>query len=132
MLWRAVRRRCPHCGGRGWFKGWLHPTDRCTDCGYRFERQEGFMLGVMALNIIVTMGAIILAGGIGMALSWPDLAMVPIVGASVLVAVVVPIAFYPFAHYLWAVVDLQMRPLEPAEEADALTWMAARPTVENA
>ena len=127
MLWRAVRRRCPHCGGRGWFTGWFKHGDRCVSCGYRFERQEGFMLGVMAINSIITLGAILVAMGIGLALTLPEVAVGPIVSACVAAAVVVPIVSYPFVHYVWAAIDLKMRPLEPAEEADAMTWLAVRP-----
>jgi hypothetical protein len=32
---------------------------------------------------------------------------------------VVPIVFYPFSYTIWAAVDLAMRPLDPAEQADA-------------
>ena len=38
---------------------------------------------------------------------------------SVFVTVAVPIAFYPVSYTVWAAVDLAMRPLEPAEVADA-------------
>jgi len=126
MLWRAVRRRCPNCGGRGWFTGWFKHGERCVTCGYAFERQDGFMLGVMSINIIITMVAILLAMGIGLAITLPDIAVGPIVVACVVAAVVVPIVGYPFVHYGWAAIDLKMRPLEPAEEADAITWLATR------
>jgi uncharacterized protein (DUF983 family) len=124
MLSRAARRRCPNCGGKGWFTGWFKHQERCRTCGYRFERQEGFMLGVMAINSIVTLGAILAAMIVGMALTWPDISVGPTVLACVIAAIVVPIVGYPFVSYIWAAVDLRMRPLEPAEEADALTWLA--------
>jgi hypothetical protein len=50
----------------------------------------------------------------------------PTVLACVIAAVLLPIVGYPYAHYVWAAVDLKMRPLEPAEEADAMTWLATR------
>ena len=27
MLGRALLRRCPHCGGKGWFRGWFTKVD---------------------------------------------------------------------------------------------------------
>ncbi len=84
------------------------------------------MLGVMAINMVVTLGAILVAMGVGLVLTWPDIAVLPVALACAGAAIVVPIVFYPFAHYLWAAIDLAMRPLEPAEEADAITWMATR------
>jgi hypothetical protein len=43
------------------------------------------------------------------------------------VAVVVPIVFYPFSYTIWAAVDLAMRPLDPAEQADAAAHAASPP-----
>jgi hypothetical protein len=37
---------------------------------------------------------------------------------TVTVAIVVPIAFYPFSKTLWSAVDLAMRPLEPDDDVD--------------
>jgi hypothetical protein len=50
---------------------------------------------------------------------------VPLVALSIVIAVVVPLAFYPFSYTLWAAIELKMRPLEPAEIADAAAAVAA-------
>lgn len=119
MLWRAARRRCPRCGGRGWFTGWFARAERCRSCGYRYERQVGFSLGAVTVNTMVTFGVIAAVIVGGMVATYPDMAVVPIVAAAVGVAVVVPIVFFPFSYTIWAAIDLAMRPLEPAEIADA-------------
>jgi uncharacterized protein (DUF983 family) len=119
MLGRALLRRCPRCGGKGWFTGWFQKTDRCQTCGYRYERQPGFLLGAVTINTIVTFGLLGLVLIVGMVLTYPDIAFVPIVTAAIAVTVVVPIVGYPFSYTVWAAVDLTMRPLEPAEVADA-------------
>ena len=119
MLGRALLRRCPRCGGKGWFTGWFKKTDRCQTCGYRYERQPGFLLGAVTINTIVTFGLLALVLIVGMVLTYPDIAFIPIVVAAMGVTVVVPIVGYPFSYTLWAAVDLTMRPLEPAEVADA-------------
>jgi hypothetical protein len=36
-----------------------------------------------------------------------------------------PVVFYPVAKTVWAAIDLGMRPLDVAEEAEAMTWLAA-------
>jgi hypothetical protein len=61
---------------------------------------------------------------VGSVLTYPDLALVPIVVAALAVTVVTPIVFYPFSYTLWAAADLAMRPLEPAELADAAAHAA--------
>jgi len=40
LLGRALRRRCPQCGGGSLFQSWLSIRDRCPTCGLRTERGE--------------------------------------------------------------------------------------------
>ncbi len=72
MLGRGAVRRCPRCGGRGaWFTGWFRRVDRCRTCGYRYEREEGFMVGAIAINTILTFGAILIVLVVGMIVTLP-------------------------------------------------------------
>jgi uncharacterized protein (DUF983 family) len=119
MLFRALLKRCPRCGGRAWFTGWFAKVDRCRTCGYRWGRQEGFSLGAVTVNTIVTFGLMAATLLIGSIVTYPDIAVVPIVAICVGIALVVPIVFYPWSNTVWAAIDLAMRPLEPAEVADA-------------
>src|SRR6185295_6555829 len=59
LLWRAARRRCPRCGGKGIFSAWLKLRERCPTCGYRFEREEGFFTGVYLVNYALVAVAIV-------------------------------------------------------------------------
>jgi len=127
MLGRALLRRCPRCGGKAWFRGWFGKVDRCRTCGYRYERQPGFLLGALTINTIVTFGLLAMVLLVGSILSYPDIAVVPMLIAAGAVAVVVPIVFYPFSYTIWAAVDLTMRPLDPAERADAAAHVARAP-----
>jgi uncharacterized protein (DUF983 family) len=98
--------------------------ERCVDCGYRYERQEGFSLGAVAINTMVTFGlmAVVLVGTI--IATVPDIPLWPLLIPMIAIAVVVPLVMYPVSYTLWGAIDLIMRPLEPAEEADAMTWLA--------
>ncbi len=122
MLWRAVRRRCPRCGAGGLFSSWFRLGEHCPGCGYRFAREEGFWLGAYLINFAVTEGLLggLLFAYILVAAADPDTSMVPVVVAGVAAAVVGPLAFFPFSRTIWAAIDLAMRPLEPAEEAEAV------------
>lgn len=126
MVGRALRRRCPRCGGTGWFTGWFAKVDRCQTCGFRYERQDGFLLGAVTMNTIVTFGLIGLTLLVGSILTYPDIATVPIMAVGAAVVVLVPVIFYPYSYTLWAAFELAVSPLEPAEEADAITWLAAQ------
>jgi uncharacterized protein (DUF983 family) len=125
MIGRALLRRCPRCGGKGWFRGWFGKDERCRTCGYRYERQPGFLLGAVTMNTIVTFGLLAVVLVVGTILSYPDIAVVPMLAASAAVAILVPIVFYPFSYAIWAAVDLAMRPLDAAEQADAAAHAAS-------
>jgi len=98
---------------------------RCRTCGYRWQRQPGFSLGATTVNTIVTFGLFGLVILVGCIATYPDIATVPILVASLAIAVVVPVAFYPLSYTIWAAIDLAMRPLEPAEQADAARALAS-------
>ena len=54
--WRAIlQQRCPRCrDGRIYrtsiFRGFAQMHDRCSVCGMKFEREEGYFLGAMMLD----------------------------------------------------------------------------------
>ena len=56
IIARGLTNCCPNCGGGRLFKeGTLFQlSDECPDCRLRFEKDEGFFLGAMALNYGVT------------------------------------------------------------------------------
>lgn len=125
MLWRGLRLRCARCGGGGVFESWFRLTERCPSCGYRFEREEGFWLGGYVINFGVV-EAIIGAALFGYVIAGarnPDVSAVPVVVVGVVAAVVGPVVFFPFSRTVWSAIDLAMRPLEPAEAADALLYI---------
>ena len=131
MALRGLVGACPRCGGRGWFRRWFRRQERCPTCGYRAERQDGFMLGAMTMNVIVTFFLLAVDIVVGTVVTYPDIAAVPMVVVGLVVAVVWPVFFYPMTYTLWAAVDLLMHPLEPPELADAdahadVTWLAGR------
>ena len=41
VLWRGVRRRCPHCGQGPVFVRWMTMHDTCRVCGLRYLRNQG-------------------------------------------------------------------------------------------
>ena len=125
-LLRGLVRHCPHCGSGHLFERWLSMRERCPRCGMRFERQEGFMLGSMTINTIVTFLSLAAAVAVAMAVTWPEVPVGPVIGIGAATAIVVPLAFWPFSATIWAAVELAMRPLEPDELADAADHAAGR------
>lgn len=91
----------------------LRVAEDCPACGHHFERHEGYWLGAIAINTIVTIGlfAIALVGSI--ALTWPDPPWTAITLGVVAVNLFFPIAFYPWSKLLWVALDLSLHPPEP-------------------
>jgi uncharacterized protein (DUF983 family) len=117
MAGRAMLRRCPWCGGKGaWFTGWIRKQQRCRTCGLRWDRgQDGFELGAMTVAVFITGGSVVIWLVIGMILSYPHLAVVPLIGGGVALAVLVPLITYPFTYTLWSAFDLAVHPPAPEE-----------------
>lgn len=112
---RGLRKHCPVCNAGHLFEGWFKMRERCPRCGLRFERIEGHWSGDLGINTIVSFGALFLTLIIGFAVTYPDIPGVLLFVVAVLVALVVPIFFFPFSKTIWLAVDLMMRPLEPGE-----------------
>lgn len=77
-------------------------ADACPTCGLHFERVEGYWLGSMALNLIVTEG-LFLGVFIGWTVAaWPDPPWRAILVVSIALNLTVPILFHPVSRTLWA------------------------------
>ena len=61
----------------------------------------------------------------GFFLSYPGVAVVPMLVAGGVVVLILPVAFYPLSYTVWAAIDLIMRPLDAGEEADAMVALMA-------
>ena len=104
LLARAVRRICPYCGQANVFRNWFSIEKYCPECGVRFDREDGYFLGAMAVNLIVAemvgmSAVIILLLQRDMSLIWQE-------AIAISVAVSMPLLFYPFSRTFWMAIDL--------------------------
>jgi uncharacterized protein (DUF983 family) len=129
MVGRGLRKRCSRCGTKVRFRRYFKLPERCGSCGYKFDREEGFFTGVYLVNYGLTAAVLVLSifgfilytvatdgGG----------STVVFLGIGFVIAIALPIWFYPRAATIWASLNMLMHPLEPEEEADAVTWVAAQ------
>jgi uncharacterized protein (DUF983 family) len=120
MMLRGLTLRCPWCASRRTFiRGWFHRHERCRTCGIKWHREEGFELGAVTMNTIVTFGALTIAMVVGFVRTSPDIPVLPFVLALGAVAVVVPVVIYPFTYTMWLAFDLAVHPPDAAELAEA-------------
>jgi uncharacterized protein (DUF983 family) len=108
---RAIRRKCPYCGGGGIFKGWFTLKERCPHCNTLFEHEEGFFLGSYVINIGFTEVVAVLAVIWLIVSSGLSVLEMQIYGAAL--AIALPIAFYPIALLIWIALDLSIH--DPAD-----------------
>ena len=110
---RALRLRCPWCGGGEMFRGALAMHERCAACGLKFEREPGYFLG----SIYVNYGAAVaVAIGLHLVLS-TSLGWTAPAELAVILPVVVALGFllFRFSRALWLAFDLGFDPPEPHE-----------------
>lgn len=102
---RGFRKRCPRCGERDTFVGWFQARRACPRCDLRFAKEEGGFLGAMATNYVLAIGVwlVVLIAGISMTV--PDVAVAPLLAASAIVLIGVPLWFYPRSKMIWAAVE---------------------------
>lgn len=102
---RGFRKRCPRCGERDTFVTWFRTRTACPRCDLRFAREEGGFLGAMTLNYVVAIGIWLVVLVVGIVLTVPDVAVGPLLVASAVVLIGVPIWFYPRSKMIWAAVE---------------------------
>jgi uncharacterized protein (DUF983 family) len=125
---RGLRLRCAWCGSRRTFiRLWLGKYPRCRTCGLRWRREDGFEIGPLALNTVITFAVLAIGMFVGFVLTYPDVAVVPIILTLIGIAVLLPVLIYPLTFTLWFAVDVASHPPTPAELAEAATFVEMAP-----
>ena len=116
LVGRALRFRCPNCGGRPVRASWLKRLPGCPSCGLRLDRGENdYFIGAYLVNLVAA--ELLLAAGLLVVLvaTWPDPPWTVIQWAGAALLVIAPLVLYPFTELLWLALDLAFRPLTDAE-----------------
>ena len=102
-LLRALRLRCPVCGLPSVFRRPFKVRHHRPACGALFQREEGFFVGALMINVVTTEAAVLVAYGVFLlALGGRDSLVLPLLFA---VALLFPFAFYHHAWGLWLAAD---------------------------
>jgi len=111
LFWRAVRLRCPNCGGGPLFTSWFRLRHDCPRCGLLLERgEEGYQVGSYMFNIIAS-ELIFAAVFLGvLALTWPSPPWRLLQVGGAILAGVAPFVFFPLSKTLFLAFDLVFRP----------------------
>jgi uncharacterized protein (DUF983 family) len=113
---RALALRCPRCGSSGVIQHWLKMKESCPSCGLALQRGEDhdFWLGAFAINLVVAEGLAAVIGIIVLRRTWPEFAAA--LGVATVLAIVMPLIFFPWSRILWLAWDLSFRPSEAGDD----------------
>jgi uncharacterized protein (DUF983 family) len=112
-LLRGFRKRCPRCGERNTFATFFEMRTACLRCDLRFAREEGGFLGALTLNYVVAILAWVVLLVVVLIFTVPDVPVLPLLLASVVVMVLTPLWFYPRSKMIWAAVEFLVARSDP-------------------
>jgi uncharacterized protein (DUF983 family) len=77
----------------------------CPRCGLRFEREEGYWTGAMAMNFVLTGTVFAVVFITLVAVTAPNVPVVPLLAVLVPITVLGPVLGYPISKTLWVAID---------------------------
>lgn len=90
--------------------------DACPRCHLKLDRGEhDYFLGGYVVNFVAAELLIVLGALVAVLLTWPDVPWTAIQWGLVLLMLLAPVLFYPFAKTLWLAMDLMFRPVTLAD-----------------
>jgi uncharacterized protein (DUF983 family) len=108
LFWHALRLRCPYCGkGRIYSHGFTM-NQHCSNCGWIFEREEGYWTGAIAVNLVV---AEMLAAAAAIPLAIMQASPLLVMGIGIPLVIALPILFYRHSNSFWMALDFMIHPV---------------------
>lgn len=81
-------------------------VDVCPRCGLRFERDEGYWTGALAMNFVLTGSVFAVVFVTLVAVTAPNIPVAPLLAVLVPITVLGPLLGYPISKTLWVAIDL--------------------------
>lgn len=105
FIWRGLTNACPRCGSRKTHTKYFSPRTSCPRCSLKFEKEQGYWTGSLAINMILTGGLVAISLVTGLIATAPDIPVVPLISLILPIAIFVPILIYPVTHTIWMAID---------------------------
>ncbi|MEW6732543.1 MAG: DUF983 domain-containing protein [Acidobacteriota bacterium] len=98
-LFRSLRLKCPACGRATLYQRIYKLRERCAFCGMLFQREQGYFVGAMYINILFT-ELLALIGWLTcvFVLQATDRTLLLVM---IVLALICPLLFYHHAQSLW-------------------------------
>ena len=105
---RGIRLRCPKCGKGKLFSKAFTMDSQCTNCHLKFEREQGFFVGAMYINYVVTV--FITFGGYFAFDYFTPIARLNLLVFFGILCVLIPVFFFRHSRGLWLSLDYVFNP----------------------
>jgi uncharacterized protein (DUF983 family) len=118
IIFRSLRLKCPVCGEGSLYKSAFRMNKNCSSCGLVFEREQGYFVGAIYINVVVTELLLGVAYFINFLLMPTSDQRIDT--AMVVLALLLPAIFYHHARSLWLSFDHIIEPLENRARSGAI------------
>ncbi len=85
-------------------------VDRCPACDLQYEREEGYWLGAVLINTVVTIGLFTVTMITWAIASWPEPPWTTMTATGIVINLIVPLLFYPLSKTLWVAIEISVHP----------------------
>jgi uncharacterized protein (DUF983 family) len=111
---RGMKLRCPECGLGGLYRSLFRMNTHCEYCGLVYEREQGYFIGAIYINIIATetllLGTLLIYGLVIGTINQT------ILTTLVILAIVMPLLSFHHSRSLWLCLDHMMNPRRIARD----------------
>ncbi len=116
LFGRALRLRCPNCGGRNIFANWFTLREQCPTCGLKFDRAEDdYFIGAYLFNLVAVELLVAALIGVVIFATMPNPPWTLLQYGAVVLVLFGAFVCYPFAKTTWLAFDILLRPVTPGE-----------------
>ena len=107
---RGLRLRCPECGLGKLYRSPFRMNTHCEYCDLIYEREQGYFIGAIYLNVIATesllLGTLLIYGLITGKVNQIILTVL------IVLALTLPLVFFHHSRSLWLSIDHMLNPRE--------------------
>ena len=114
VLLRSLLLRCPACGKASILRGPFQIRHHCPNCRSLFKREEGFFVGAILANVMMTEFVILATCVIWLMIIGSNYETV--LAGLFIVALIFPVAFYHHSWSFWLGIDYLVESLPKYEK----------------
>jgi uncharacterized protein (DUF983 family) len=108
ILTRSLKLQCPACGETPLYQSPFRMWSHCSNCGYIFEREQGYFIGAIYANVIAT-ETVLVAVYLALLL-FTALTNEATTYLLLIIGVTFPLIFFHHSRSLWLGIDYLLMP----------------------